>query len=739
MTMILRVRMSFLAPYMLWGTLAASVPIALHFFFRSRYRRVPWAAMKFLLASIEQTSRRLRFQELLLLMVRVALLALLALALARPSSTSGAGSQQEAVDAVFVIDTSLSMDARDGPVTRLQRARDAAAAVLDHLPPHSTVHIFTCADRAAFLGPRVSTDLDHARELTQGLSITHLATDLLPGINEATNVLERSRSANRELYLFSDMQKLGWEQQIGVLTQKLQALRNQATIYLVRCGTRTPRNVSVVGILPQSGIPHTGERAGFSVLVRNSGSEPLQNLTVSLALDGQGVEEQPLPVIGGGETRAVSLSAKLDRPGLSVLTATVKPDELDADNRFDQIIQVRDQVRILVVDGSPNEREPEKASSYYLMHALLPVKDSDKAGYPVQPRLVTPRQAAPSLLANKDLCILVNVALQADGKAESLSHEFTDGLGAFVKEGHGLMIFAGDHITAEPYNRVLGDQQGLLPFRLSSGSLARVENELHLDRESADSPFFAAFRTDDYYKSLSSVAVRRYVDLDASVKRGGEGSAGGSRVTLRYSKGRPAIAWGKSGAGDVLFVTTAADLSWSDWPLVKGMYVPFLNMSLNFLLHAQTQNHNLTAGEPIRWFVPEKLSGESFGLVHPSGKLDRLGRVDTSEGRPVLSAGSTARAGVYQLMALSASGDKESVPFAVAPDLRETENLDVLTDPELDERLGFVPIHRTAGEDTSVFSGTERLNREWTLWLLGVVLAVAVLETALAWFCGRPW
>src|SRR5262245_12235810 len=156
--------MSFLAPYMLWGSLAAGIPIALHFFFRSRYRTVPWAAMKFLLTSIEQTSRRLRFQELLLLMLRVTLLVLLALALARPLSSMvrGAG-QGEAVDAVFLFDTSYSMGAADGSRNRLQRAQDAALKVLDQLPPHSTVQIVSCADRSALLGPRSPANLDQAR------------------------------------------------------------------------------------------------------------------------------------------------------------------------------------------------------------------------------------------------------------------------------------------------------------------------------------------------------------------------------------------------------------------------------------------------------------------------------------------------------------------------------------------------------------------------------------------------
>src|SRR3954451_22028213 len=98
--------MGFLSPIMLWGALAAGIPIALHFFFRTRYRTVAWAAMKFLLTSIEQTSRRLRFQELLLLLARIAVLALLALALARPLMSAFNVSGKEEVLAVLVVDNS---------------------------------------------------------------------------------------------------------------------------------------------------------------------------------------------------------------------------------------------------------------------------------------------------------------------------------------------------------------------------------------------------------------------------------------------------------------------------------------------------------------------------------------------------------------------------------------------------------------------------------------------------------
>src|SRR5437660_9391470 len=92
--------MGFLAPMMLWGASAAAIPIALHLFFRSRYRTVPWAAMKFLLTSVEQTSRRLRFQELLLLMLRILLTVVVALALARPIVSSF---REMALLALFIV------------------------------------------------------------------------------------------------------------------------------------------------------------------------------------------------------------------------------------------------------------------------------------------------------------------------------------------------------------------------------------------------------------------------------------------------------------------------------------------------------------------------------------------------------------------------------------------------------------------------------------------------------------
>jgi hypothetical protein len=767
--------MTFLAPYMLWGAAAASIPIALHFFFRSRYRTVPWAAMKFLLTSIEQTSRRLRFQELLLLIVRCALLVLLALALARPLSTVGGGQGRgDAVDAVFVFDTSFSMGASDGAVTRLERAKATALSIIDHLPPHSTVQVIACADRAALLGPRAPANLDQAREIIQDLRLTHLTTDLYPGVMEAAGVLERGQATNKELYVLSDMQKTGWEQQGGALVRTLQEVRDKATVYLVRCGQTTPRNVAVVGITPQSGVPRPGERVGFAVLIRNTGAEPVRDLEVALVVDGdpKNRETQAIGTIGPGETRAVTLTAKLDKAGLRVLTATIKHDDLDADNRFDQVVLVRDQVNVLVVDGALNEREPEKSASFYLMHALLPVKDADRAKYHLQPRLVSPRLASPALLAKQDLCILVNVPLQADVKrrGETLPVDFLDELEQFVRKGHGLLIFAGDHVVPDAYNRVLGDKHGLLPAKIGGLLDLPAKKPIKLNRDSADLPAFWKFKEDDYYKALGDIEVWRALDLEEPVKKqraemkdGGappttesKDEANPVAVVLRYSNGKPAALTRKVDAGEVFMVTTSADPGWQvdspdpTWTTLPAhpLFIPFVDVVVSHLLHGQTQNHNLTAGETLRWY-PTAKEVQVFTLLHPDGRNERLGFPELMQGRSVVSVNNLPVAGIYRMTSSSAqqplatkqagSGTEETAtPLAVVPDLRESEDLESLSDEQLDERLGFQPIHLTAGQQGGSI-GVERINREWTLWILALVLGLALFESVLAWWCGRAW
>src|SRR5580704_10375458 len=61
---------------------AVSIPIIIHLLNRKRFRVVTWAAMRFLLAAQRKNSRRMRLEQLVLLLVRCCMVLLLVLAMA---------------------------------------------------------------------------------------------------------------------------------------------------------------------------------------------------------------------------------------------------------------------------------------------------------------------------------------------------------------------------------------------------------------------------------------------------------------------------------------------------------------------------------------------------------------------------------------------------------------------------------------------------------------------------------
>ena len=71
---------------MLFGMTALAIPVIVHLLNRRRFKKLPWAAMRVLQVSLERNQRRMKVEDWILLLLRLAIVALLALALARPAA-----------------------------------------------------------------------------------------------------------------------------------------------------------------------------------------------------------------------------------------------------------------------------------------------------------------------------------------------------------------------------------------------------------------------------------------------------------------------------------------------------------------------------------------------------------------------------------------------------------------------------------------------------------------------------
>src|SRR3954451_14568710 len=105
--------MTFISPIFLSFLALASVPIIIHLLNRRRFQLVEWAPMKYLKLTIKTNRRRLRIEQILLLILRTLVIIFLFLAVARPVLSQGRGggilASHARTSRFIVIDDSLSM------------------------------------------------------------------------------------------------------------------------------------------------------------------------------------------------------------------------------------------------------------------------------------------------------------------------------------------------------------------------------------------------------------------------------------------------------------------------------------------------------------------------------------------------------------------------------------------------------------------------------------------------------
>ena len=58
---------------------------------------------------------------------------------------------------------------------------------------------------------------------------------------------------------------------------------------------------------------------------------------------------------------------------------------------------------------------------------------------------------------------------------------------------------------------------------------------------------------------------------------------------------------------------------------------------------------------------------------------------------------------------------------------------------EIETTLGYKPVFLQAGSGAESQIKTERSRREWTIWVLLAVFAIAAFEAGWAWYCGKAW
>jgi Aerotolerance regulator N-terminal/von Willebrand factor type A domain len=671
---------SFIAPGFAAFAVLFAVPIVIHLIGRSRAKVKRFAAIDLLLRSERRVARRTRLRQLLLLSVRALAIAAVPLILARPffeAESDLPGVVSGSQSAVIIVDDSMSMSLKLDGRTLLDRALERARRIVGALGPD--------ADCAIVLGSRsggapiaeLTPDRARLARALDAVRPSDRATDLTGALKRAAQILHTASRPERRVYLISDLAAHGFDRDPPWAAG---AGLELVTVDVSGGAALENRAVTELRVEP---APHLGPRGvRISVDVANFSARAAKEVPVTLRVDGKPVAkglvdlepgqkatkrffhtwsrlgscaEGPAPEGVKGDARA-----GCDDEGAEVGThdveAQLEPDALPDDDRRFVRVEVRRDLRVLVVDGDPRtvRRDDEV---FYLETALRP---GDRDDSQLDVTTVTADELVRRRLADYDVVFLCNVK-NVDGAA----------LREYVEAGGGLFVSLGSNVDPDAYNQELGD---LLPQPLQAirsvgagatdgsgrdeGESQRSGDGEHLGRversHPALQPLAAGARGAEPFKEARFYRYALFrPQANASQER---------QVLLRFESGSPALVEGRAGRGRVPVLASTVDRDWNDLP-IQPIFLPLVQQATRYLARAPMHEPEPTALVGQRHELPLAAGDVRVEVTPPSGKA-RVFERDRVAGRRSLGFGDTDEPGLYRVAAAGADGALRARPQA---------------------------------------------------------------------------
>src|SRR5262245_23962252 len=482
---------------MLAALSAVLIPLLIHLLHRRRYQVVDWGAMQFLKMS-QTTRRRVRLEELLLMLLRMGLIAVLVLALAAPYASGpllAALGERPDRDIVLIIDRSYRMGYDDGSAASPhEAARRWIRDFGEHLAAGDRVAVLLAEDKVSALIGELTPDHALVRERVAALPPPRGGGDLPAAAEEAAAILAaQGRQATREIVILTDGRRWGWGDpdttsrwerlaaRLETAAAQPDAERPHLRVVNLRSGTsEEPRSDFALAPLRQvKARAWTGQSVQFSsaLLLHNFASYEAP-WKIHVEIDGRPAQELTVPAPQADNPRSpvrLAFEHRFDTAGLHVVSLIIEPDLppekrpaeyrlkdcLPGDNRQDLTIEVLDTLPVLLVDGA--ERLTAESSTFYLQKALAQSPDPGRPAV-VRPHAVPLSEFTPDLLRGK---VRPSVLVLAD--LPRLSEPHREALEAYLNQGGAVLMILGERTDAAYFNKDLyRDGEGILPAKLEA-------------------------------------------------------------------------------------------------------------------------------------------------------------------------------------------------------------------------------------------------------------------------------
>jgi uncharacterized membrane protein len=556
--------MALLAFFGLWettllaGATAVSVPVVIHLLNRRRYRIVTWAAMRFLMLAQKQNSRRMRLEQVLLLLCRMALIACVLLAMASitpwaenvwaylwPDAAGGVKTRTARVHHLIVLDGSLSMNQGTEDSSCFDHAKELVLRKIGDAPAGDGFTVLLLKEHPEWIIGENAPSQDKrraARELNDvRVAATHGNASVPTALNmiSAKLVDNQKRFPGQAVYFFTDMQKATWAlpssdsaKDTGGGNSVLADIGKHAKIVFVDVGKDEVSNQAVTDLRIDDPFVTTSSAVPIIATVQNFGNQRKDKLRVELhvgrareaandpSLALKRVDVQNKDVAPGGSVSVV-FNYKFPQAGTYAVQVRIEDDALLADNFRSMIVTVKDHVDVLLVNGNSATSPFDRATEYvrYALdpRSLLKKKDPAYKESIIRANWVTATAFRSMNQTKKEEKQLLGYDALFFCDVGPIDEAEVDRLKMFLRMGGGVIFAAGPEVwrNREAHNTFLFDKNQLLPGPYKNLPLP-PEGDFLFDTQASDfkQPPLKAFEDEKDKIALNSARFQKYMPIE---------------------------------------------------------------------------------------------------------------------------------------------------------------------------------------------------------------------------------
>jgi hypothetical protein len=557
--------MIFLNPIVLFGLLAASIPVLIHLLNLRKLKKIDFSTLTFLKELQKNKIRKIKIKQLLLLALRVMIILFVVLAFARPTlkgiSIGGASSAAKTT-AVFILDNTFSMSVVDNNGSYLNQAKETIKVLLNQLQEGDEAALILLSNPpsndAGTSEIRPTSNLADFKKQVENVDISYYSGNLNDAIVKAAKILSHSQNFNKEIYVLSDFQKDRIYEQ-SALSNLSEILNDKVKLYAFNYSGKEVFNIGIDNLKVNTQIFEKDKPVNFSVTVTNYSSKPAENTVVSLFINNERSAQQSVN-LNPGETKILNMESSVTSTGYVNAFVEIEDDDILQDNKRFTSFYIPEEIPVGVFTGEPQDAK-------FVNLALTAGEDSTLK---ITERNIN--QISSFDLNQFDVLILIGI---------DNFNNFTS-IKSFINNGGGLFLMPGMNSSLENFRNAL-QTIGLPEPDGTVGKINTKHNAVTFENVALNHPVFLNIFSKDK-KKIESPEIYYHYKINTGVK---------GRDIISLVDGTSFLSEYKIGKGRVFLLNTAPVLSWTNFPL-KSIFVPLINKSVFYLASKdKTENEHL--------------------------------------------------------------------------------------------------------------------------------------------------